>query len=65
MFTLDLLGYLDEYNQVFDVENYKKTKLEKLKWLVANKKDTFNSELYYLFLEKEPDLIRSIEDNNL
>lgn len=52
MITLDLLGKLDEYSNLFDVEKYKKYKKSLYISVLANyKRDHFMKEVYDLMIE--------------
>lgn len=60
--TLDLLGCLDEYKEIFDIPQYYKTKDSYIKKVVVNKNNnSYNSELYDLMIEKHVDIPISVK----
>lgn len=68
LLTIDALGKLDDFKEVYDIENYRMNRLSALEYLV--REIVFHGYSYsYLFdvytaiKQREPDLIKSIEDN--
>jgi len=63
LLMLDMLGYLDEFNESFDILKYKKNRKRHFEYLVRQKKSYNLKRVYDFFKKEEPTLISEAEAN--
>jgi len=62
LLMLDCLESLDNFKNVFDIEAYKKNRLDSFVYLVSQKDTDMLSMVYENFLKKEPELIKKAKN---
>jgi hypothetical protein len=60
--TLDMLGSLDLFKDVFDVEEYRKNRAEHFVQMISQKNSVYLKDVYKYFLQTEPSLVREAEE---
>lgn len=65
LLTLDMAGRLDNFREVFDIDEYLKTRLVSLRYLVRKKDTNMMREVYRYFLDAEPLLMKQAEEQLL
>jgi len=58
LLTLDMLGSLELFKDVFDIDEYKKNRIESFVHLVGNKNSVYLADVYRHFLNSEPLLVQ-------
>jgi hypothetical protein len=58
LLTLDMLDSLDLFQDVFDIDEYRRTRLESFVYLVQEKKSSMLSDVYQYFMRTEPLLVK-------
>lgn len=61
LLMIDMLGKLDEFSKVFDIENYIENRIESFVYLYKLRKSTMLSKVYDHFSKKEPQLLKEAE----
>lgn len=61
MLMLDMLGSLDLFCEVFDVDEYRRTRVESFKYLAQEKDSIMLAEVYQHFSATEPELVAKAE----
>lgn len=61
LLMLDMLGSLDLFRAVFDVDEYRKMRMDSFIYLVQEKNSIMLSEVYRHFLRTEPSLVKQAE----
>ena len=61
LLMLDMIGSLDAFTAVFDIEEYRRTRLESFVYLAQEKNSIMLSQVYLHFMDTEPALVREAE----
>jgi hypothetical protein len=61
LLTLDMVQALEMFTDVFDIEEYRKTRFDSFVYMVTQKRNYMLSDVYYHFLRTEPDLVKQAE----
>jgi hypothetical protein len=62
LLMLDMLNSLDLFQAVFDIDEYRKTRLDSFVYLIQEKRSIMLSEVYKHFLRTEPSLVKQAEE---
>jgi hypothetical protein len=62
LLMLDMLNSLDLFRAVFDIDEYRRNRLDSFVYLAQEKKSIMLSEVYKHFLEIEPSLVKQAEE---
>ena len=65
LLMLDMLSSLDLFRSVFDIDEYRRTRLDSFVYLVEQKRSIMLSEVYRHFLRTEPLLLKEAEEIRL
>ncbi|MCJ2020527.1 hypothetical protein MKK84_24375 [Methylobacterium sp. E-065] len=60
--TIDMMGKLDNFKAVFDIEQYLNNRLENFVYLTQQKDDVMLSEVYKHFCRTEPEIMREAQE---
>ncbi len=63
LLTLDMLSSLNLFQDVFDIDEYRRTRLDSFVYLVQEKDSIMLSEVYQHFLRTEPLLVQQAEEH--
>lgn len=65
LLTLDMAGRLENFREVFDIDEYLKTRLVSLRYLARKKDTNMMREVYRYFVDAEPLLMKQAEEQLL
>lgn len=65
LLTLDMAGFLENFREVFDIDEYLKTRLVSLRYLARKKDTNMMRDVYRYFVDAEPLLMKQAEEQLL